>query len=120
VPPPPAWLEGVPVVGAKLAARWARAAGGGVDELSARLAPYTGHPFCDRPHRARPRVDVPVPLVFVGVLGGVLAFGIIGLVVGPIVLVVGYSLLTDWVTREPGKPPVGRVLRSAPPFTGSR
>jgi len=73
-----------------------------------------------RPVLIRRSANLPLPLVFAGVLGGVLAFGIVGLFVGPIVLVVGYSLLADWVTREPGTPPVGRVLRSVPPLAGRR
>ncbi|HTQ02047.1 MAG TPA: AI-2E family transporter YdiK, partial [Casimicrobiaceae bacterium] len=44
---------------------------------------------------------------FAGVLGGLVAFGIVGLFVGPVVLAVTYTLLADWV-REGD-------LGSAPP-----
>ena len=40
LPQPPAWVGGVPVVGAKLAAAWAQAAQAGPDGLVARLGPY--------------------------------------------------------------------------------
>ena len=43
--------------------------------------------------------DLPLLLVFAGVLGGLLAFGIIGLFVGPVVLAVGYTLLSAWVAE---------------------
>jgi predicted PurR-regulated permease PerM len=39
-PKPPPWVEGVPVVGSKVAAAWARAAQSGHDGIVARLAPY--------------------------------------------------------------------------------
>lgn len=41
-PPPPAWVAGLPIVGAKLHASWASAAAGDTAGLMARLAPYAG------------------------------------------------------------------------------
>jgi predicted PurR-regulated permease PerM len=40
---------------------------------------------------------LPLPLVFAGVLGGLIAFGAVGLFVGPVVLAVTYTLLAGWV-----------------------
>ena len=40
--------------------------------------------------------SLPFLLVLLGVLGGVLAFGFVGLFIGPTLLAVGYSLLRDW------------------------
>jgi len=40
VPPPPAWLEGVPLVGARLSEEWRRLAAIGAEELAAQAAPY--------------------------------------------------------------------------------
>jgi predicted PurR-regulated permease PerM len=40
VPPPPAWIAGLPVVGAKLAQRWHAIAALPHDELAAKVAPY--------------------------------------------------------------------------------
>ena len=40
LPPPPAWLEQLPLVGPKLAARWQQLALLGQEELSQRLAPH--------------------------------------------------------------------------------
>jgi len=55
-----------------------------------------------RPLLIRKGADMPLWLVFGGVVGGLLAFGVIGLFVGPVVLAVSYSLLADWVnTPEP-------------------
>jgi predicted PurR-regulated permease PerM len=44
-------------------------------------------------------------LVIAGVLGGLLAFGLVGLFVGPVVLAVTYTLLVAWVRA--GERPVG-------------
>ncbi len=37
-------------------------------------------------------------LIFSGVIGGLIAFGIIGLFIGPVVLAVTYTLLKSWVS----------------------
>src|SRR5262249_53529836 len=39
IPEPPAWLETLPLIGAKLAARWRELAAAGPEEIAARLAP---------------------------------------------------------------------------------
>ena len=41
--------------------------------------------------------EVPLAVIFVGVVGGLLAHGLIGLFVGPIVLTVGYELFRAWL-----------------------
>jgi hypothetical protein len=40
--------------------------------------------------------NLPLVIVLLGVFGGLLAFGFIGLFIGPTLLAVGYSLLLDW------------------------
>jgi predicted PurR-regulated permease PerM len=50
-----------------------------------------------RPALIRKGANLPLLLIFLGVAGGMLAFGVIGIFVGPVVLAVGYSLLADWV-----------------------
>lgn len=52
-----------------------------------------------RPILIRKGADLPLLLIFAGVLGGLLAFGIVGLFVGPVVLAVTYTLLVAWVTQ---------------------
>jgi predicted PurR-regulated permease PerM len=37
-------------------------------------------------------------LIFAGVIGGLIAFGIIGLFIGPVVLAVSHVLLKAWVS----------------------
>jgi predicted PurR-regulated permease PerM len=43
-------------------------------------------------------------VIFIGVLGGTIAHGIVGLFVGPIILAVGWELLAAWMreAREEG------------------
>ncbi|HVN85541.1 MAG TPA: AI-2E family transporter YdiK [Candidatus Binatia bacterium] len=50
-----------------------------------------------RPVLIKRGADLPLLLVFSGVIGGLIAFGVIGLFIGPVVLAVGYTLLVDWV-----------------------
>ena len=54
------------------------------------------------------RGDLPLLLIFAGVVGGLLAFGLIGLFVGPVVLAVTYPLLVAWVAdgEAPRQEPV--------------
>jgi predicted PurR-regulated permease PerM len=52
-----------------------------------------------RPILIKKGADLPLLLIFAGVLGGLVAFGVIGLFIGPVVLAVTYTLLEAWVTR---------------------
>lgn len=45
-------------------------------------------------------LDTPMLVIFIGVIGGTLAHGLIGLFLGPIVLAVFYELLLAWVKEE--------------------
>jgi predicted PurR-regulated permease PerM len=58
-----------------------------------------------RPVLIRTGADLPFVLIFAGVLGGMLAFGLIGLFVGPVVLAVTYTLLVAWVAAPPPERP---------------
>jgi predicted PurR-regulated permease PerM len=48
--------------------------------------------------------DIPLILIFVGVIGGLLAFGVIGLFIGPLVLAVVHTLLSAWIHNVPASP----------------
>ncbi|OPY86598.1 MAG: putative inner membrane protein [Syntrophaceae bacterium PtaU1.Bin231] len=50
-----------------------------------------------RPVLIKKGADLPLLLIFAGVIGGLLGFGIIGLFIGPVVLAVTYTLLGYWV-----------------------
>jgi predicted PurR-regulated permease PerM len=54
-----------------------------------------------RPLLIRRGADLPLLLIFAGVIGGLVAFGIVGIFVGPVVLAVAYTLLDDWVSAAP-------------------
>ncbi len=45
---------------------------------------------------------LPFAVVFMGVLGGVLAFGVIGAFLGPALLAVGFRLISEWSARAQG------------------
>ncbi len=57
-----------------------------------------------RPILIKRGADLPLLLVFAGVVGGLLAFGLIGIFVGPVVLAVADALLTAWIDAEPTHP----------------
>jgi predicted PurR-regulated permease PerM len=52
-----------------------------------------------RPILIRRGVDLPLLLILSGVIGGLMAFGLIGLFLGPTVLAVAYTLLDAWVAE---------------------
>jgi predicted PurR-regulated permease PerM len=45
--------------------------------------------------------SLPFVLVFLGALGGVLAFGFVGIFIGPMLLAVGFNLTRKWTARNP-------------------
>jgi predicted PurR-regulated permease PerM len=54
-----------------------------------------------RPILIRKGADLPLLLIFAGVIGGIVSFGIMGIFVGPVVLAVTYALLKEWVEDKP-------------------
>jgi predicted PurR-regulated permease PerM len=54
-----------------------------------------------RPILIKRGADLPLLLIFAGVIGGLLAFGVVGLFVGPVLLAVTYTLVSQWVLRDP-------------------
>ena len=60
-----------------------------------------------RPYLISRGSNLPILLILLGMLGGLAAFGLLGIFVGPTILAVGYALLTEWI--EPGPPLSGSV-----------
>jgi predicted PurR-regulated permease PerM len=54
-----------------------------------------------RPWLIKKGADLPFLLIFVGVVGGLIAFGLIGIFVGPVVLAVTYTLFDAWTSEHP-------------------
>jgi predicted PurR-regulated permease PerM len=50
-----------------------------------------------RPLLIKRGANLPLLLIFAGVIGGLISFGMIGLFVGPVVLAVTYRLLEAWI-----------------------
>jgi predicted PurR-regulated permease PerM len=53
-----------------------------------------------RPILIKRGADLPILLIFVGVIGGLLGFGLVGIFVGPVVLSVAYTLLNAWMAED--------------------
>jgi predicted PurR-regulated permease PerM len=48
-------------------------------------------------------VDLPAIVVLIGAIGGMIQFGIVGLFVGAVILGLGYTIVSDWLSH-PGEP----------------
>ncbi len=59
-----------------------------------------------RPYLIKKGADLPLLLIFAGVIGGLLSIGLLGVFVGPVVLAVTYTLLQSWV-NDPVGPAAG-------------
>ena len=51
---------------------------------------------------AEHQVALPLLLIFAGVIGGLIGFGLVGIFVGPVVLAVSYTLLDAWIEDDLG------------------
>jgi predicted PurR-regulated permease PerM len=45
-------------------------------------------------------LDVPMPVILIGAIGGMVTGGILGLFIGPVVLGVSYQLFWQWVDQQ--------------------
>jgi predicted PurR-regulated permease PerM len=82
-------------------AAWALLAVGTVDNLV-------------RPYLISQGADLPFVLVVVGVVGGLLAWGFLGMFLGATLLAVGHSLLRDWLDEGRRPPRRARSPAAAP------
>jgi predicted PurR-regulated permease PerM len=58
-----------------------------------------------RPYFISRGSDLPFVLVFLGAFGGVIAFGFLGIFLGPTLLAVGYEIIRDWARVDPPPTP---------------
>ena len=54
-----------------------------------------------RPILIRKGAHLPLILLLAGVIGGLIAFGLVGIFLGPVVLGVAYTLLHSWMDEDP-------------------
>ena len=54
-----------------------------------------------RPVLIKQGADLPLLLIFAGVIGGLLSLGLLGIFVGPVVLAVSYTLFDAWIDEPP-------------------
>jgi predicted PurR-regulated permease PerM len=55
-----------------------------------------------RPVLIRRGADLPLVLILAGVIGGLMAFGILGIFLGPVILATTYTLVDAWMRDTPG------------------
>jgi len=70
-----------------------------------------------RPVLIRKGANLPLLLIFAGVIGGLIAFGLIGLFIGPVLLAVSYTLLLAWIAD--GEPLHGKKTARRVPTTSA-
>jgi predicted PurR-regulated permease PerM len=68
-----------------------------------------------RPWLIRRGANLPLLLILAGVIGGLIAFGLVGLFIGPVVLAVTYTLLQAWVREGAPDTPATETPLPAPP-----
>ena len=80
-----------------------------------------------RPVLIRRGADLPLLLIFAGVIGGLLGFGLVGIFVGPVMLAVSYTLVDAWLEtpsetghlRPDAEPPIRSGLDVEPSLSPS-
>ena len=63
-----------------------------------------------RPILIRKGADLPLPPILAGVIGGLLAMGLLGIFLGPTVLAVAYTLLNAWMVQFDKPSPFNAAL----------
>ena len=66
-----------------------------------------------RPILIKKGADLPLLLIFAGVIGGLVSFGLIGIFVGPVVLAVGHTLLAAWIDGGDAPAPAAKGTTNA-------
>jgi predicted PurR-regulated permease PerM len=100
--PPLVWLP------ASLWLLYNGAAGAGIFLAVWGLLVVSGVDNILRPYLISRGANLPLILVFLGVVGGVLAFGFLGVFLGPTLLAIGYVLVEEWSAgTRTSAPPAG-------------
>jgi predicted PurR-regulated permease PerM len=60
-----------------------------------------------RPWLIKKGANLPLLLIFAGVIGGIVTFGLVGIFIGPVVLAVTYTLLGAWMAERSDTAPPG-------------
>lgn len=47
-------------------------------------------------------LDVPMPIILIGVIVGMISDGLLGLFVGPVLPAISYMLLMEWIQQQSG------------------
>ena len=87
----PARLDRVPFVGERLTGTWQEFTGNPEAVVALTLDNVL------RPVLIKRGADLPLILILSGVIGGVMAFGLIGLFIGPVLLAVTWTIVVAWV-----------------------
>ncbi len=67
-----------------------------------------------RPLLIKRSTDIPLALIVAGLIGGLIAFGIIGLFIGLVVLAVAHALLISWMSEPEIAPTLSDETLTSP------
>ena len=63
-------------------------------------------------------VDIPMPIILMGAIGGLIAAGVIGLFAGAVVLAIWYKLFNSWMAQTPIEDGADSLTADARPAAG--
>jgi predicted PurR-regulated permease PerM len=124
LPDPPAWVTELPVVGERIDSVW-RSAKMDIGATMEQLQPYIitatqwllaegaqlGLALLEfllfiKPYLiSRQGAGIPTMLIFIGVLGGLIAWGFLGIFLGATLLAIGYTVLRSWLNQAASAAP---------------
>jgi predicted PurR-regulated permease PerM len=64
-------------------------------------------------------VDIPMPVILMGAIGGLIAAGVIGLFAGAVVLAISYKLFNSWMAQAPIEEGADSSAAAAGPAAGT-
>lgn len=80
---------------------WSSMSGGAALAFTVLAAPVTIMDSFLRPVFISKGLETPMLVILIGVLGGMMAYGLVGIFIGPVLLAVFYELFILWVDAEP-------------------
>ena len=72
-----------------------------------------------RPILIRQGADLPLLLIFAGVIGGLITLGLVGIFVGPVVLAITYTQLSAWVAEQTETPEAATAMPVDPEWAAT-
>lgn len=86
---------------------WSTMSGGAAIAFTVLALPVTFMDSFLRPIFISKGLSTPMLVILIGVLGGMMAYGLVGIFIGPVLLAVFYELFVLWIDADPGETAAG-------------